>query len=117
MVALRNRGYNPDDGRGAVYRHFADDGTLLYVGYSANPYRRTEQHSQEAFWFGKITRIEIDWHPTKELALAAEREAIYRETPLCNWQNLEDYRGWLGLKADYSFLWLPDTAEHAFLPI
>lgn len=70
--------------RTALYRHFSSDGSLLYVGISLNAVQRTMQHRQNAIWFDRIARIEVEWHDTRVSALAAEAIAIARERPECN---------------------------------
>ena len=40
----------------ALYRHFAADGSLLYVGISLSALNRLGQHKQNAEWFDKISR-------------------------------------------------------------
>jgi excinuclease UvrABC nuclease subunit len=69
-----------------LYRHFGDDGTLLYVGISLSAIQRLAQHRDHAHWFEQIKRVEMQQFPTREEALAAEREAIAREQPLFNIQ-------------------------------
>lgn len=70
--------------RTALYRHFDSGGLLLYVGISLDTIRRTQQHKHGARWFERIGRIDIEWHPTRPAALAAEAIAIARECPECN---------------------------------
>lgn len=71
-------------GRTALYRHFDGAGELLYVGISLNAVSRLAQHRLEANWFDEIARIDIEWHPTREAAEAAERAAIKAEYPRHN---------------------------------
>jgi hypothetical protein len=68
----------------SLYRHFAEDGTLLYVGISLSWPARTRQHAQTARWFDQVAKVEIEHFPTREAALGAEREAIKREKPQFN---------------------------------
>jgi predicted GIY-YIG superfamily endonuclease len=68
----------------SLYRHFAADGTLLYVGISLNPLNRLGQHKHNAAWFDKITRVAIEQFPSWAAALEAERNAIKEEKPLYN---------------------------------
>lgn len=70
--------------RTALYRHFDAEGRLLYVGISLSAARRLEQHKSTAQWFSKIVRVEIQWHPSRMDALAAEASAIVNEHPLHN---------------------------------
>lgn len=71
-------------GRTALYRHWNADGELLYVGISLNAVSRLAQHRVEANWFDDIARIDIEWHPDRSSADAAERAAIKAEHPLHN---------------------------------
>lgn len=68
-----------------LYRHFAADGTLLYVGVSLNALLRQHAHKTgRSPWFEQIAKIEIQNLPTKKAALEAERKAIKDEKPLYN---------------------------------
>lgn len=68
----------------ALYRHFDKDGALLYVGISYNPFKRTGNHVFNAGWFGDVSRIDIEWHATREKALWFEELAIAKENPKYN---------------------------------
>jgi hypothetical protein len=70
----------------ALYRHFDADGLLLYVGISLHSIQRTMQHKLGARWFEQIAQIAIEWHPSREAALACEAIAIARENPAFNVQ-------------------------------
>lgn len=70
--------------RTALYRHFAADGTLLYVGVSKRPVRRLDEHSETARWFHQLVRTTVCWFDTREAALAAEKAAIQGEHPRFN---------------------------------
>ena len=66
----------------ALYRHYAADGTLLYVGVSANPFRRLSEHN---FRSGRRpVRIDIEWFENRTDALAAERACIKADKPRDN---------------------------------
>ena len=67
-----------------LYRHFDAEGKLLYVGISLNAVARLYQHSLGARWFRSIARIEVEWHPCRRSAIAAEIGAIQAERPLHN---------------------------------
>ena len=62
----------------ALYRHFTADGTLLYVGISLSALNRLGQHRQNAEWFDKIARVEIEHFPTRAAAQGnfPERAAV-----------------------------------------
>lgn len=67
-----------------LYRHFAGDGTLLYIGSTINPIIRLGGHRVKSEWFADIRRIEIEPYATKELLLQAEKAAIQDERPKYN---------------------------------
>lgn len=68
----------------SLYRHFASDGTLLYVGISLSWPARTKQHAHGSRWFEQVAKVDIERFPNREAALEAEREAIKREKPKFN---------------------------------
>lgn len=68
----------------ALYRHFDAAGRLLYVGISNNALRRLLQHREKAHWFTLISRVDIQWLPSRRLALDAEAIAIIDEHPAWN---------------------------------
>jgi hypothetical protein len=67
----------------SLYRHFDQDGALLYVGISLNAVSCLSAHRRSP-WSNRIARIEVESHPTREAALAAELAAIRNEKPLHN---------------------------------
>lgn len=74
----------PCDKRTALYRHYDEQGLLLYVGISHNVITRLEQHRDDSHWFSKIANVTIVWFETRAEAERAEREAIKSELPLHN---------------------------------
>lgn len=68
-------------GRTALYRAFAADGTLLYVGISNSVSRRVSQHEREKAWWGEVKSITLEHYPSRAGAVAAERGAILTEAP------------------------------------
>lgn len=68
----------------ALYRHFDGDSRLLYVGISLSPTYRLSQHRLEAPWFRAIRNVTIEYLPTRDAALFAEKMAIRRERPIHN---------------------------------
>jgi predicted GIY-YIG superfamily endonuclease len=66
----------------ALYRHYAADGTLLYVGVSSNPARRLAQHIKSGRT--DIDHMLMEWFADRPSALAAERAAIAAERPRLN---------------------------------
>lgn len=71
-----------------LYRHFNEDGALLYVGISLSAVNRLSAHSRGAPWFSEIVRIEIEKFDTREAAHDAEKKAIAREKPRHNVQHV-----------------------------
>lgn len=69
---------------GFVYRLWAKDGTLLYIGKTTNPYARPWSHGSQKPWGREIHRVTHEEHVSEEAAIAAEREAIIREKPRYN---------------------------------
>lgn len=67
----------------SVYRFYADDDTLLYVGQSRNPFQRLNGHFSDK-QMDMVRHIELEWFDTPEAALRAEAWAIRREKPLWN---------------------------------
>lgn len=68
----------------ALYRHYNEQGQLLYVGISLQILSRTTKHRLNARWYEQITHIDIEWLASRALAEAAERTAIETENPLYN---------------------------------
>lgn len=68
----------------AVYRHFAADGQLLYVGCSIDPLYRFGVHRSVSPWAFEVARIDVEWFADKEAALEAEARAIRDEGALHN---------------------------------
>lgn len=73
-----------------LYRHFADDGTLLYVGIATDGAQRLRQHRSTSAWGPLIARVETVEYPDKQRALAAETWAIGTEQPVFNQRKLGD---------------------------
>jgi len=70
--------------RTAVYKHYDEAGTLLYVGISMTMMARQAQHKANSHWFGDVARIEIEWMSDRRAALRRERELIRTLDPLHN---------------------------------
>lgn len=68
----------------ALYRFHATDGTLLYVGITADPGTRWRAHAHDKPWWQHVTNITVELHPTREAVLEAERAAIIAEKPRHN---------------------------------
>lgn len=67
-----------------LYRHFGNQGELLYVGVSLNTLGRLAQHKCTAIWFKEIKKVEIEQFENREDALKAEQCAILKEHPIYN---------------------------------
>lgn len=68
----------------ALYRHFDELGTLLYVGISGDPHTRTASHVAGAEWVQFARRGSVEWHPSTGAAAVAEAFAIRTEGPIFN---------------------------------
>lgn len=68
----------------ALYRFFAEDGALLYVGITNNPARRFTQHGVDREWWHEVETIRMERHPDREAVLIAEKLAIQTERPRYN---------------------------------
>jgi hypothetical protein len=66
-----------------LYRHFNDEGALLYVGVSKKGLSRLAQH-QSSPWFHEIAVVTLEHFNSYDAALAAEHAAIERENPPYN---------------------------------
>ena len=74
------------DVRYTLYRHFAADETLLYVGISFRKLQRLSEHRKLSSWFHDIAKITFESMPDRETALASERTAVQTENPVHNVQ-------------------------------
>jgi predicted DNA-binding transcriptional regulator AlpA/predicted GIY-YIG superfamily endonuclease len=70
-----------------LYRAFAADGSLLYVGISTDCLLRLRAHNKHSPWGRAFTRLEVGRFPDRQSALAAERTAIQNERPKYNIQH------------------------------
>lgn len=68
----------------ALYRLYGADKTLLYIGVSDDPERRFKQHRDTKPWWPQVAQKTIEWHPSRDRALAEEATAIKAETPVHN---------------------------------
>lgn len=68
-----------------LYRHFAADGSLLYVGKSARPRaQRQHEHMKSSHWSRWIAKIEMERFPDAQTLADAEVAAIRAEMPRFN---------------------------------
>lgn len=75
------------NGTHALYRFYADNGRLLYVGITNNPGTRFDQHAADKPWWHEVRGITLETYPDRDAVLAAERRAIAVEQPLHNVQH------------------------------
>jgi predicted GIY-YIG superfamily endonuclease len=67
-----------------VYRHYDEQGVLLYVGCTFDPRTRAAAHKANSWWFDQVATTRLIIFPDREYALQREREAIADEHPLFN---------------------------------
>lgn len=67
-----------------LYRFYAADDTLLYVGLTINPGQRLTNHARKKEWWSNVAEIRLEQHDSHADLVAAEREAIKVEKPLHN---------------------------------
>jgi hypothetical protein len=82
-VAPKRRKVDPDR-PAELYRCFAEDGSLLYVGISVSAASRMGQHKGYSGWWRLVARIEVEHYQTRTAAREAELEAIRTESPAYN---------------------------------
>jgi hypothetical protein len=70
-----------------VYRLYADDTRLLYVGSTRNPSARLRAHRRR--WPSLISVVHWEWHPDELSMLTAERSAIADEMPAFNYRDVD----------------------------
>lgn len=85
----------------ALYRHFDLNGELLYIGVTADPARRWQQHREQSAWAPFVADGTVHWLGDRDRALVAERQAIARERPLFNQARPLGSRSVLSHRLDY----------------
>lgn len=68
----------------ALYRFFAHDESLLYVGITMSLPARLSQHRDMKEWWHEVDRVAVEHYSSREKALAAEKDAILAECPRYN---------------------------------
>lgn len=74
-----------------MYRLYATDGTLLYIGSAYDPECRCKRH-RGAMWWPLVARRTEEWHGNRSRAYTAESVAIAAESPVHNRMCKSDYR-------------------------
>jgi excinuclease UvrABC nuclease subunit len=69
-----------------VYRIYDAAGTLLYVGTSANAFKRIPQHRSLSTWYDRAQTVRIEQYKDWRTARNVEGWIIASETPAGNWQ-------------------------------
>jgi hypothetical protein len=67
-----------------VYRCYAEDGRLLYVGITSNGIKRFRRHGNERDWWPDTARIEIEHFESRKETEDRERELIRELKPPYN---------------------------------
>jgi hypothetical protein len=70
-----------------LYRHYAANGELLYVGISLSHMTRMAAHRCKARWFQQVANITLEHFDSFSAARKAEQEAIRAERPRYNTQH------------------------------
>lgn len=73
-------------GPATVYRYFDAERRLLYVGVTQQHLKRRVQHHIRSGWYRLVVDVSFERHPTRYLAVQAERRAIESESPIHNRQ-------------------------------
>lgn len=103
-----------------IYRFYAADGALLYVGVTADLPSRMRQHAREKPWWPQVARVESDLCGSEADALVKEGTAIVAEKPRYNIAgaavDLEALKAALGLREKWTVSRLRTAARMA-LPV
>jgi excisionase family DNA binding protein len=73
-----------EDLRCALYRFYAADDTLLYIGITQELPTRLKVHDGTKPWYHQVAYIKVEHFDTRDDALEAEEKAIRAEQPLHN---------------------------------
>jgi predicted GIY-YIG superfamily endonuclease len=70
----------------ATYELYAEDGTAMYIGLTANPNRRFKEHQSNQGWWHQVdlTKTNITWHSNRQEAQDAEEALIKEKRPIYN---------------------------------
>jgi predicted GIY-YIG superfamily endonuclease len=72
------------DDQTALYRFFAADNALLYVGVTRTLGARWSSHAKTKPWWPEVHHQTVEWFDSRDAALAAEKVAIKSEGPRYN---------------------------------
>jgi hypothetical protein len=75
------------DQRHTLYRFYAEDGALLYIGITGSIPERFRSHDRDKPWYGDAARATFQHYPNRDAVLDAERKAIIAEQPRYNVQH------------------------------
>lgn len=109
--------------RCALYRHFDEDKTLLYVGISETPMDRTLGHARSSEWVRYAFSATAEWFDSREEASAEEKRAVETEVPIFNRQyalddvdaRIQEYVDWRYSQEPAELLDSYEIAVHTFL--
>ena len=80
-----------------VYRAFAADGRLLYVGCTQDPKQRLADHKMQSKWHAQMRRLKIAGPYNYETARQLEYDAIEGERPQFNYTR--EHRALAGVRS------------------
>ena len=78
-------------GKTSLYLYYDRNDLLLYVGITRRGIARNIEHDTSKEWWEFVARQEIQHHPTRRSALAAERQMIQKHRPPFNVQHNPDH--------------------------
>lgn len=94
----------------AVYRIYDAGDRLIYVGQSQRMGMRMRTHRTASWWFGLMDRVDVEYHPTRDAAVAAEQVAIQEEQPSFNSKHTgrdeSDFSHWTEADIHFAKTWL-----------
>lgn len=68
----------------SLYRFYAEDGTLLYVGITSRGPERWRDHEEFRTWWSRVASSRVEHFPDRPAAATAELDAIRTEQPVYN---------------------------------
>jgi predicted GIY-YIG superfamily endonuclease len=77
-------GMQGQQSRWVVYRYFAGDGALLYVGVTSRWTQRDSNHRGSSTWYADVARHELEHYEDRTVAAQREAEVINIENPRHN---------------------------------